>query len=131
MSSYRRSATNRPFQIKVEIKQSSECLSSNSVWSYSQLINEKHKWFRGIFVFQTKTQQSFKENLEGFWEWCAKCQTLCLFVSLVALVSKLQHNTASVEVAFENKTIHVEDLVFTLWSSGFLFWISSGFYLRT
>lgn len=55
----------------------------------------------------------------------------CLFMSLVALVSKLQYNKASVKVALDNKTIHVEVLVFTLWSSGFLFWISSSLYLGT
>lgn len=55
----------------------------------------------------------------------------CLFMSLVALASKLQYNTASVEVALDNKTIRVEGLVLTLWSSGFLFWIRSSLYLGT
>lgn len=52
---------------------------------------------------------------------CVQMSDILPFLSLVALSSKLQYNTASVEMVLDNKTIHVEDLVFTLYSSGFFY----------
>ena len=58
-------------------------------------------WLQWTFISQVGTQQLFKGNLKKYWAWCAKSQTFCLFVSLVALPKKLQFYTASSMVQLE------------------------------
>lgn len=69
---------------------------------YSQHFSRKHKFERNI-CFSDENNSCSKEIWESVLGIVCKCQIFCLFVSLVALFSKLQYNTASVEMVLDNK----------------------------